>query len=120
MTTIHLSSPVHTVRSVRSVRPARGELRLTRRGRVVVTLVMLTLVLVAFTLFSGYSAATREAGVAVESRTVVVGQGDTLWAIAAEAAGDRDLREVVHEIQKLNSLAGPELVEGQELAVPVG
>jgi cell division protein YceG involved in septum cleavage len=105
---------------VRQVRPARGELRLTRRGRVVVTLLMLVIVLVALTMFSGYSAATREPGTGVDTRTVVVDQGDTLWAIATEAAGERDVREVVHEIQRLNSLPGPELVEGQELAVPVG
>ncbi len=120
MTTLHVSSPVRPVRPVSPVRPVCGELRLTRRGRVVVTLVMLAVVLVAFTMFSGYSAATREVGTRVDTRTVVVDQGDTLWAIAAKAADDRDVREVVHEIQRLNSLSGPELVEGQELAVPVG
>ena len=139
MSTIHISSP--TFRQVRRPAPRRtptrpavhpgapavarvpargGELRLTRRGRVVVTLLLLVVVLVGFTMFSGYSAATREVGTQPETRTVVVDQGDTLWAIAGAAAGDRDVREVVHEIEKLNSLTGPELVEGQELAVPVG
>ena len=98
----------------------RGDLRLTRRGRVVVTLLMLLIVLVGFTMFSGYSAASGEAGTAPETRTVVVDEGDTLWGIAASVAGERDLREVVHEIEALNSLPGPGLVEGQELAVPLG
>ncbi len=96
------------------------QLRLTRRGRLVVTLLLLGLVLALFTVFSGYSAASGEAGVQQPTRTVVVGEGDTLWAIASEVAEPGETRSVVHEIQKLNSLPGPELVVGQELAVPVG
>ncbi len=95
-------------------------LRLTRRGRLVVTLLLLGLMLAMFTVFSGYSAATGESGEPLPTRTVVVGEGDTLWAIASEVAEPGETREVVHEIQELNSLPGPELVEGQELAVPVG
>lgn len=98
--------------------PAR--LRLTRRGRLVVTLLLLGLVLALSTVFSGYSAATGEAGEQPPTRTVVVGEGDTLWAIASAVAEPGETREVVHEIQEMNSLPGPELVEGQELAVPVG
>jgi hypothetical protein len=98
----------------------RARVRLTRRGRVVLTLLLLALVLALFTVFSGYSAATGEPGDRVPTTTVVVGEGDTLWAIASAVAEPGRTREVVHEIQKLNSLPGPELVEGQELAVPVG
>jgi nucleoid-associated protein YgaU len=96
-----------------------GDVRLTRRGRVVVTLMLLALALVALTLFSAQSAATRESGANVPTRTVVVGEGDTLWQIAGAVAEPGRIRELVHEIQKLNSLPGPALVEGQELAVPV-
>jgi LysM repeat protein len=99
-------------------RQPTGPVRLTRRGRVVVTLLLLGLVLVALTIFSGQSAATHETGTVEPTRTVVVDDGDTLWDIAAEVAGSRDIREVVHEIETLNSLSGPELTEGQELAVP--
>jgi hypothetical protein len=98
---------------------APAPLRLTRRGRVVVTFLMLGLLLAALTLFSGHSAATDESGTDVPTRTVVVGEGDTLWGIAQEVAGPGDIREVVHSIEKLNSLPGPSLVEGQVLAVPV-
>jgi nucleoid-associated protein YgaU len=102
------------------VRPAPHgeELRLTRRGRVVVTLILLAFALVAFTLFSAQSAATGEEGAEVGTRTVIVGEGDTLWEIAGAVAAPGETREVVYEIQKLNSLPGPELVEGQKLAVP--
>jgi LysM repeat protein len=101
-------------------RPApQGPVRLTRRGRVVVTLLIVGLILGALVIFSGQSVATDEAGTPAPTRTVVVGEGDTLWAIATEVAGDGDIREAVHEIEKLNSLTGPALEVGQEIAVPV-
>lgn len=109
-----------TTRAARHVPPARPPLRLTRRGRVVVTLLMLALVMVAATFFGGRSAASGESGTPVRTRTVVVDQGDTMWGIAAQVAHGRDIREVIHDIEELNALPGPELVEGQRIAVPVG
>ena len=105
-------------------RPGRpgqsGPVRLTRRGRVVLVLLLLGLLFAGFVAFGGQSMATGESGTPVPSRTVIVGEGDTLWDIAADVAGDRDIREVVHEIEQLNSLPGPELTVGQKIAVPVG
>ena len=102
-----------------SARPAsRGQLRLTRRGRVVMTLLLLGLVLGAAVLFGGTSVATGDAGATVPTRTVVVGEGDTLWDIAGEVAAPGEVREMVHQIEKLNSLPGPALEVGQQLAVP--
>ncbi len=103
-----------------AVRPAPASVRLTRRGRVVVTVLVLGLVLAVSTLFAGRSAATREVGAETRTHTVVVSQGDTLWAIAAEVASPGGTREMVHRIERLNALSSPALVEGQELAVPVG
>ena len=110
------------VRTGSTARPTAqpGPVRLTRRGRIVLTLLLLALMLGAFVIFSGQSVATHEIGTDVPTRTVLVGEGDTLWAIAAEVAGDDDIREVVHEIEQLNSLPGPALEVGQEIAVPVG
>ena len=100
---------------------AGGELRLTRRGRIVVVLVFLTLLLASLLALGGYSAASDASdvrGEAQPTRTVVVGEGDTLWDIAAEVAAPGEVRTMVHELQELNALAGPELVEGQRIAVP--
>ena len=97
---------------------ASPDLRLTRRGRVVVVLLFLALLMGAVLALGGYSAATDARGPAPQHRTMVVEEGDTLWVIASEVAGDRDVREVVHELQELNALPGPELVEGQRIAVP--
>lgn len=105
----------------RAARPAApGHLRLTRRGRLAVTLTLLALVAVVAVAFAGRSMASVENGAGVATRTVVVERGDTLWAIAAEVAPAGEVREMVHRIQKLNALPDPALAEGQEIAVPVG
>lgn len=104
----------------RTRKPAQPPLRLTRRGRVVVTLAMLGLLLLATIFIGGRSAASRDTGTPVHTRTVVVEQGDTMWGIASQVADGRDIRTVIHDIEELNALTGPELVEGQKIAVPVG
>ena len=53
--------------------------RLTRRGRLVLLMSFIALVFIALTVLGGGSAATGEAGLPVETRTVVVAEGDTLW-----------------------------------------
>ena len=108
-------------RPTRPVPPA-GQLQLTRRGRIVVrvaaVLALLLVVLGAVVMFGGRSAATGQRGPAVPTRTVVVHQGDTLWGIASKVAAPGHVRDMVYRIEELNSLPGPELAEGQELAVP--
>jgi hypothetical protein len=86
----------------------------------VVTLLFVVALTVLATVFGATSAATGEAGTPVPTRTVVVHEGDTLWAIAGEVAAPGEVREMVHRIQELNALSGSGLVLGQELAVPVG
>jgi LysM repeat protein len=111
----------HSQARVPGRRPAaveEGELRLTRRGRVVVVLVFLAVLMGAVLALGGYSAASGERGPAQPTRTVVVEEGDTLWGIAAEIAGPGEVREVVHDLQELNALPSPELAEGQRIAVP--
>jgi LysM repeat protein len=102
----------------RSGHPHGGELRLTRRGRVVLLLLILAVLMGAVLALGGYSAASGSRGPAQPTRTVVVEEGDTLWGIAASIAGPGEIREVVHELEELNALPGPELVEGQRIAVP--
>lgn len=104
--------------------PPPAQLRLTRRGRIVVrsaiVLALLVVVLAAVVMVGGRSAATGERGPEVSTRTVVVHQGDTLWGIASKVAGPGEIRDLVYRIEELNSLTGPELTEGQELAIPRG
>lgn len=98
----------------------RAAVQLTRRGRVVAVLLLLGLMLAVLTMFGSHSAATGDAGVPVQTRTIEVGAGDTLWGIASEVAKPGEVREMVHQIEELNALSGSALSVGQEIAVPVG
>lgn len=99
-------------------RPAPA-VRLTRRGRVVAVLLLLGLLLAVLTVYGSHSAATGETGSPVPTRTVEVGEGDTLWGIASDVAEPGQVRDMVHQIQELNALSGASLQVGQEIAVPV-
>jgi LysM repeat protein len=120
MSTLAINPGLTRQRTRQAARPApAAPVRLTRLGRVVVVLVMLALLLAALTVFGPHSAATGEKGRPVPTRTVEVGQGDTLWGIAADAAKPGETRAMVHRIEELNALTGPEVTVGQEIAVPV-
>jgi nucleoid-associated protein YgaU len=101
-----------------AARPVAAPVRLTRRGRLVITLLFLGAVLAAFTIFGATSAATGEAGEPVPTRTVVVDEGDTLWGIASSVAEPGEVREMVHRIQELNALPTAGVYVGQRIAVP--
>jgi hypothetical protein len=91
--------------------------RLTRRGRLVVTLVALVLLVVGF---SAGRVASQAAGPARPLPTVTVHAGETLWQIAARIAPHADPRPVVLELEQLNHLPGPRVVAGQQLLTPRG
>ena len=126
MSTITLAPRVTSARRTSSptravARPAaRGQVRLTRRGRAVVFLLALAAVALAAIWLAAASAATREDGGAPQVQLVTVGPGDTLWDIASDAAatsGD-DVRDTMDAIQRLNTLDGSMVYVGQELRVP--
>ncbi len=103
-----------------AVRPTpRGQVRLTRRGRFVVFVAALLFVMGAALFLGATSVATNEAGTDQPTEVVMVGDGDTLWAIAADLAGEGEVRAMVETIQELNALDSSMLVAGQELHVPV-
>jgi LysM repeat protein len=111
------TTPRRATRTV-AARPAAPAVRLTRRGRILLTLVFLAALLTVLTVFGSHSAATGEAGTPVPTTTVEVGQGDTLWQIASRVAEPGQTREMVHQIEELNALDGSALSVGQEIAVP--
>ncbi len=117
MSTVVITPDFGVRRPVR--RPADAPpLRLTRRGRVVATLVFLALALAVLAVLGPGSAATDEAGRPEPTRLVMVQSGDTLWDIAATVAAPGEVREMVHHIEQLNALSGAELSAGQQIAVP--
>lgn len=95
-----------------------GELRLTRRGRLVVWAL-------ALAVLAGVGGATLDAYAdgpvaATEVVRVVVGPGDTLWGIASDAAAPgEDVRDVVLRLMALNELPTGALQAGQTIVVPV-
>ncbi len=110
-------------------RPAgRGKVRLTRRGRVVVTalLTVATLLVVALVWLTAVARAqATDSGPPPGSvyrnlTSVVVHPGQSLWSIASQAQPAADPRIVMQEIVDLNALHGTSLVPGQRLWVPRG
>ena len=118
---VRTARPVRTTRSTRAVAQVRSApVRLTRRGRALVTLVLTAMVLVAFLAAGGASMATRQPGDPAPIRTIEVQRGQTLWSIASEVAEPGEIRDMVYTIERLNSLPDATLTEGQLLAVPRG
>ena len=120
---------IHEVRlsPTRVTRPAArrverpSTVRLTRRGRVTVLLLGLVLALAGGITLGAGSAATERPGTPDPTRVVLVGTGDTLWAIAADAAaatGEDDVRLMVDRIEDLNALESGMVLAGQRLRVP--
>ncbi|CAN5790452.1 hypothetical protein BH20ACT6_BH20ACT6_03940 [soil metagenome] len=96
----------------------RGQLRLTRRGRLALLLIALSALLLAAVVVSSTVVASSDAGAPTDTQAVTVQPGQTLWDIA-EASGARgDLRDAVYEIRQLNHLKGAGLQIGQSLDVP--
>jgi LysM domain len=92
---------------------------LTRRGRLARFAVVLSLSVLlgaVFTMKAG--AGSSAAHVAHSYVVVVVAPGESLWSIAADAAGRGDVRSMVDEIISVNSLAIPDVQVGQKLRVP--
>ena len=101
-------------------RDVSGQVRLTRRGRWVVTLLLLGAVLALSVVHSSQVVATDDRGVSPATQTVVVGDGESLWSIASRTAAPGETREVMYEIERLNQLETSVLVPGQKLLVPAG
>ncbi len=101
----------------RATAPA-GPVRLTRRGRLVLTVcAVLALFLVLSVGRAGSQAATvTETGPALTQTTVL--PGESLWSVAQRLAPDHDTRQVVAQIKRLNHLHSSTLQAGQQLLLP--
>ena len=102
---------------------ARGmRVRLTRRGRAVVSGMCLLLVLLLAAMLAPASQAAgpppTSPARSIEPAVAVVQPGDTLWSIVARHAPSRDAPGVIEEIRHLNGLAGNTIHPGQRLILP--
>ena len=118
--------PADQVSASRSARPAASSrrtapasaVRLTRRGRLVLFLGALALLLGGGVFFGAGAVGTEQAGTPEPSTIVTVAPGETLWSIAAESSDGGDVRDVMTKIEELNALETPVLQAGQRLRVP--
>ncbi|WP_082537958.1 LysM peptidoglycan-binding domain-containing protein [Angustibacter sp. Root456] len=131
MTAITFSAPVSNPRrrpartavvAVPDTRAGRARrqgapLRLTRRGRLVVTGLLATAG-VAVSLFAGGVAGAGTDAQRVPVRYVTVAPGDTLWSIAGEVAPSEDRRDTVARILELNARDTSGVRAGDRIAVP--
>ena len=108
--------------------PPRSTVRLTRRGRVVVAILLAAVSLVLAALAWMAVAARAQAAdsgsppgaVYQNLSSVVVHPGQTLWSIAAQAEPSADPRVVMQQIIDLNALQSSSIEPGQRLWVPRG
>ncbi|PFG31051.1 hypothetical protein [Paramicrobacterium agarici] len=99
---------------------ATVRLRLTRRGRAVVTaLASLPLVLgVGYGAMHAASAAATNDESSSTFEYVTVTSGESLWMLAERIAPEHDPREVVAEIVDLNQLGTSSVSSGERIAIP--
>jgi len=130
MSSITISPWVADTRPARvAVRPSRGRraadtkatgaVRLTRRGRLVVTSFFLAAIAVLMIAFGGLATGTFDRGAPTPVRIIEVHPGDTLYGLAGTVAKPGQVSEMVEQIQQLNSLSTPVLQVGQKIAIPV-
>lgn len=122
MSTITVSAGLPVTRARHVARAPRPPMTLTRRGRLLLTMLsLLTLVAVAVLATGGVPAsAGSEPGSAATAERVTVRPGDTLWAIALRQAPGVDPRQTVDAILDLNALESSALQAGTVLLVPAG
>lgn len=92
----------------------KARTRCKNRKRIGLFLVIAAM-MTAFILTTG---SAFSAGESADTIQIVVRQGDTLWDIAREHTGGRDLRRVVWEMRKMNELDDVFIQPGQVLLVP--
>lgn len=91
--------------------------RLTRRGRVLLVLVLAALLLAMFSL----GRASSDAGTPsrhAQVTHVTVRPGETMWQVATRVAPGNDPRVTVQRLMDLNGMSSPQLRAGQSLVIP--
>lgn len=98
---------------------ASGSIRITRRGRLVVTLAAAAGLTAAIMATSTWISPAPAVG-SVATATYVVQPGDTWWSVASHLKNHGDIRQTVTLLQTLNSAQGGQLVAGAQIHVPRG
>lgn len=110
--------PVRSTGARAAVAPD-STLRLTRRGRLLVTLLCSALVLAVAVVGARVAWADTSAAAPATTQVTVL-PGQTLWEIASTADPSADPRDAVIEVRDLNGLPDSQVFAGQVLTVPAG
>jgi len=95
-------------------------IRLNRRGRLVRTLLVLSISVTLGSVFGAQSGASQSAAPTSTSFvTVTVAPGESLWSLASRLADGKDVRGLVDEIVSVNSLQSGDITAGQKIRVPL-
>lgn len=100
--------------------PLQPRLRLTRRGRAVLTL-LIAIPLAVGGAVAGIGAVGAAAGTHSGTASfdyVTVQAGESLWQLAQSVAPQADPRDVIADIQGLNNLSSGDIQPGQRIAIP--
>lgn len=101
-----------------SVVPQRTGLRLTRRGRVLITIALLVVVS-ALAVVGALRATAAPSTPPVGWVEVIVQPGDSLWGIASTSQdAGTDPRALMADIRSVNGLASADLAAGERIWVP--
>lgn len=101
----------------RSYEPDLHGSRLTRRGRVVVSLIWVLMAAAIVVMINR----PAEVPAPAETSTVVVQAGDTLWSLAEGLVPEGDRRVTISQIVELNGLSSAgDIHAGDVLVVPAG
>ena len=106
------------VRAVPRPAPA-SRLRLTRRGRLVLTVLCSIILLAVISVGRAGSHAATATGTGPSLQQTTVQPGETLWSVAQRIAPDNDPREVVAQIRRINNMSTSGIQAGQQLLLPV-
>jgi LysM domain len=98
--------------------PARQPVRLTRRGRLAVTLVLVAVSTGLLGLVQPQAFAFAGSNGPTTAR-ITVHPGETLWAIADRVAPNTDPRETIARLESMNHLRSSTVPAGSVLLVPV-
>jgi hypothetical protein len=126
MTAVTLSStaPRITAPRISEASTATPRLRITRRGRLVLTtlvigpLVTLGVVGGVVAGLSTTSAVATSSSVSAEFDYLTINAGESLWQVAERIAPTSDPRDVIAEIVSLNQLPTSSVEAGQRIAIP--
>ncbi|NLX64462.1 MAG: LysM peptidoglycan-binding domain-containing protein [Clostridiaceae bacterium] len=93
----------------------RRRYRLKNKRRFAAFIIFIVMV----TVFTGMIAnAGTTSNVKQEYKTVKVKNGDTLWEIASAHKNNKDIREYIYDMKKLNNLQSDIIHAGQILLLP--